>query len=86
MSLEARKLTFQTRRSRFYRAAARVARGDVARAARLIDEARADDPTLTTEYVIAQELYRDARIMDRLLSRLRQAGLPNAEPTLAQVS
>jgi tetratricopeptide (TPR) repeat protein len=86
MSLEARKLTFQTRRSRFYRAAARVARGDLERATQLINEARADDPTLSTDYVMAQELYRDKHIMDTLLSRLRQAGLPDAEPTLAEVS
>ena len=83
LSHVARSLDFQTRRSRFYRAAARVARGDIPRARDLIAEALADDPELTTQFVTIQELYRDRVLLDGLIDRLKQAGLtdpPNARP------
>ncbi len=76
---EARSLNFQTRRSRLYRAAGRVARGDLDRARQLVTEARADDPSLSTAYVVEQELFRDKALLEELLDRLRVAGLPDPE-------
>ncbi|MCV2890824.1 tetratricopeptide repeat protein [Ruegeria aquimaris] len=70
-------LPFQTRRTRFYRAAARIARGDIERARILIGEALTDDPSLSIEYVRSQELYEDHDRMECLVDRLRQAGLPD---------
>ncbi|MFC6585374.1 adenylate/guanylate cyclase domain-containing protein [Sulfitobacter aestuariivivens] len=78
VNAEARSLNFQTRRSRLYRAASRVARGDVPRARALVAEVLADDPILTTEYVAQQELFKDPEIMNTLLERVRTAGLPDA--------
>lgn len=87
MNDEARSLNFQTRRSRLYRAAGRVARGDVDRAKALVREALADDPDLTTEYVQTQELFRDPEVLEELLARLRLAGLPDpVDGTLSLVS
>ena len=82
MSREARSLAFQTRRTRIYRSAARVALGDVARARDLIAEALADDATLTTDYVISQELFQDRLVLQSLLDRVRAAGLP--DPAVAE--
>lgn len=78
MNDEARSLNFQTRRSRLYRAAGRVARGDTNRAQQLVQEALADDPALSTAYVETQELFSDVGILLTLLDRLKQAGLPTA--------
>ncbi|GGH36726.1 TolB amino-terminal domain-containing protein [Cribrihabitans marinus] len=72
----ARNLPFQTRRTRCYRAAARVAQGDEDRARAIIAEALTDDPSLSVEYVVSQELFSDAAVLDRLIGRLRHAGLP----------
>jgi class 3 adenylate cyclase/TolB-like protein len=69
-------LPFQTRRTRCYRAATRVARGERTRAATLIAEALADDPNLSAEYIEGQELYQDPEMMQMLLDRLAKAGLP----------
>ncbi|MEY8838333.1 hypothetical protein AB9K41_04740, partial [Cribrihabitans sp. XS_ASV171] len=80
---EARSLNFQTRRSRLYRAAGRVARGDVDRARDLVREALADDPGLSTAYVTEQEVFRDEAVMTELLDRLREAGLPDPVPEAA---
>jgi len=79
MNSEARNLNFQTRRSRLYRAAARVARSNVERAQELVAEALADDPELNTAYVCEQENYRDQELMNLLLGRLRDAGLPDPD-------
>ena len=81
---EARSLNFQTRRSRLYRAASRVARGEVERARELVAEALADDPNLSGEYVKSQELLRETDKLDALLDRLRLAGLPDKPPIAAQ--
>ena len=78
---EARSLNFQTRRSRLYRAASRVARGDVERARELVAEALADDPNLSLEYVKSQELLRDQEKLNALLDQLRRAGLPDTPAT-----
>ncbi len=78
---EARSLNFQTRRSRLYRAASRVASGDVERARELVAEALADDPNLSCEYVKSQELIRDTAELETLLDRLRLAGLPDTPPS-----
>ncbi|MEP1352868.1 MAG: adenylate/guanylate cyclase domain-containing protein [Tateyamaria sp.] len=74
---EARSLNFQTRRSRLYRAASRVARGDIERAREIVAEALADDPTLSLEYVKSQELLRDTEKLNALFNNLRKAGLPD---------
>ncbi|MEM9129184.1 MAG: hypothetical protein AAGA97_05630 [Pseudomonadota bacterium] len=79
---EARSLNFQTRRSRLYRAASRVARGGVQRARELVAEALADDPNLSGEYVKSQELLRENDRLDALLDRLRSAGLTDT-PTIS---
>jgi len=71
-----RTLAFQTQRTRLFRAAARVARGDVDRASALIAEVLADDPDLTCDFVLSQELYQDQQALKTLLDRLQAAGLP----------
>jgi Tfp pilus assembly protein PilF len=76
VNAEARSLNFQTRRSRLYRAASRMAQGDEARARALVAEALVDDPGLTVAYVRAQELYREGEILETLVARLVAAGLP----------
>jgi TolB-like protein/tetratricopeptide (TPR) repeat protein len=73
-------LPYQTRRSRLYRAAARMAEGETDRAERLIREARLDDPGLSADYVRAQEMFRDRKIADSLIARLVAAGLPAQRP------
>ena len=85
---EARNLVFQTKRSRLYRAACRVARGDIARATELVAQALADDPGLSTEYVVDQELFRDGDMLRELQDRLIRAGLPQgaATPQVSQIS
>ena len=75
----ARTLAFQTHRTRLYRAAARVARGEMDRASALIAEALADDPDLSCDYVLSQELYKDQKVLNTLLDRLQAAGLPPAD-------
>jgi len=78
-----RGLTFQTRRSRLYRAASRVALGDIDRARRIIAEAVASAPDLTTEYVSQHETYRDPEVTRVLIARLTAAGLPQGAPVAA---
>jgi class 3 adenylate cyclase/TolB-like protein len=72
-----RTLPFQTRRSRLYRAACRVALGDLERARRIVAEALAAAPDLTTGFIERGESYRDAAMKRALVSRLVTAGLPN---------
>ncbi len=78
-----RGLPFQTRRSRIYRAASRVALGDIERARKLVAEALASAPELTTEYVSQQETYRDPEVTRTLIERLTAAGLPQGVPVAA---
>ena len=71
----ARGLTFQTRRSRLYRAAAHAALGDLARAREIVAEAMANAPDLTTEFVEDHEIYRDPTVKGALVAHLvRTAG------------
>ena len=70
------RLTFQTRRSRLYRAAAHAALGETARAREIVAEAIASAPDLTTDFVENHEWYRDAAIKRTLIEFLVRAGLP----------
>ena len=79
----ARGLTFQTRRSRIYRAASRVALGDIDRARHIIAEAVASAPDLTAGFVRENETYRDSEVTRTLIERLTTAGLPQTAPELA---
>jgi class 3 adenylate cyclase/tetratricopeptide (TPR) repeat protein len=69
-------LTFQTRRSRLYRAAAHAALGETARAHEIVAEAIANAPDLTTNYVEFHECYRDPVTKRKLIELLVSAGLP----------
>ncbi len=69
-------LTFQTRRSRLYRAAAHAALGETARAREIVAEAIANAPDLTTDYVEFHECYRDSETKWKLIELLVSAGLP----------
>ncbi len=79
-----RALPFQTRRSRLYRAASHVARGNVARARQIVDEALAAAAGLTTDYIQKGEFYRDPAVKQLLIDRLVEAGLPC--PAVARAS
>ncbi len=85
----ARSLPFQTRRTRCYRAAARVAQGQYDRARQLIAEALTEDPSLSCDYVVSQELFQDGSVLKELLDRLASVGLPsnvNATPSTQSAS
>ena len=69
-------LTFQTRRSRLYRAAAHAALGETARAREIVAEAIANAPDLTTDYVEFHEFYCDPVTKRKLIELLVSAGLP----------
>ena len=69
-------LTFQTRRSRLYRAAAHAALGESAHAREIVAEAIANAPDLTTDYVEFHECYRDPVTKRKLIKLLVSAGLP----------
>jgi adenylate cyclase len=73
------RLTFQTRRSRVYCAAAHVALGEESRAREIIGEAVANSPILNIDYVKSQEFYRDPAVKRTLIERLIRAGLPASE-------
>ena len=79
------RLTFQTRRSRLYRAAAHAALGETARAREVVAEAIASAPDLTTDFVENHEWYRDAGIKRTLIEFLIRAGLPECPVELAAV-
>jgi adenylate cyclase len=70
------RLTFQTRRSRLYRAAAHAALGETARAREIVTEAIASAPDLTADFVKNHEWYRDTTIKRTLIEFLVRAGLP----------
>jgi len=72
----ARALPFQTRRTRIYRAAGRMALGEPERARQLIAEALREDPTLSSAYVRSQELFEDKALLSLLIERAVAAGLP----------
>ncbi len=71
-----RALPFQTRRTRLYRAASRVALGHLERARQIVAEALAAAPDLTTNYIQQYEFYRDRTVKRLLIDRLAEAGLP----------
>ncbi len=77
-------LTFQTRRSRLYRAAALVALGDMDTARRAVREALAVAPDLTTAFIDDQEHYLDDAVTQTMTERLAAAGLPAADPPALQ--
>ena len=79
------RLTFQTRRSRLYRAAAHAALGETARAREIIAEAIASAPDLTTDFVENHEWYREAAIKRTLIEFLVRAGLPECPVEQAAV-
>jgi adenylate cyclase len=79
------RLTFQTRRSRLYRAAAHAALGETTPACEVVAEAMASDPDLTTDFVENHEWYRDAAIKRTLIEFLVRAGLPKSPVELAAV-
>lgn len=81
----ARRLPFQTRRSRLYRAASRMALGDQHRARHIVAEALASAPGLTVAFVRQNEFYRDPAVLDLLIDRLLRAGLP-AQEAMARAS
>jgi adenylate cyclase len=72
-----RALSFQTRRSRLYRAASHLALGNIGRAQQIVAEARAAAPELTTDYIALRESYRDLGVKRLLIERLAEAGLPH---------
>jgi adenylate cyclase len=73
------QLTFQTRRSRLYRAAAHAALGETECARDVVAEAIASAPDLTTDYLKTHEFYRDQAIISRLIEFLTCAGLPKGQ-------
>ena len=79
------RLTFQTRRSRLYRAAAHAAIGETTRARAIVAEAIASAPDLTTEFVENHEWYREAAIKRILIEFLVRAGLPECPVEQAAV-
>ncbi|MCL5778455.1 adenylate/guanylate cyclase domain-containing protein [Limibaculum sp. FT325] len=82
----ARTLPFQTRRSRLYRAAARMMAGDAERARQIVREALTDAPDLTAEFIRTQELYADRDVLQTLVRLCVNAGLPESSlPRLAAV-
>ncbi|MGX5848279.1 hypothetical protein ACWGTO_14505 [Mesorhizobium sp. PL10] len=70
------KLTFQTIRSRLYRAAALVALNRADDASRMVREAVGGKPDLTASDFTSREYYRDPRKVRELGRLLREAGLP----------
>lgn len=69
-------LPFQTRRSRLYQIAAHMALGEKDRAQKLARAALAVQPDLTTKYVRDQEWYREEEVLEKLIQRLVEAGVP----------
>jgi adenylate cyclase len=67
-------LPFQTRRSRLYQIAARIALGEIEYAQKLARVAA--QLGLTVKYAYDQEWYRDRRVLEKLVQRLIKAGVP----------
>jgi adenylate cyclase len=80
------QLSFQTRRSRLYRAAAHAALGQPVRAREIVAELLVNAPNLTTDFVEFYECYRDAGTKQTLIEFLARSGLPgsHAERSLAR--
>jgi adenylate cyclase len=78
----ARALPLQTRRTLIYRMAARVARGESDRAGQLALQALALDPSLSSEYILIQELFKDRAVVCELVRRACAAGLPTGTSRL----
>lgn len=70
------KLTFQTNRSRLYRAAALIALDRADEAGRMVREALAGKPDLTASDFTSREYYRDREKARELGRMLIEAGLP----------
>ncbi|MBA3446653.1 MAG: adenylate/guanylate cyclase domain-containing protein [Pseudaminobacter sp.] len=70
------RLTFQTIRSRLYRAAALVALNRAEEAQRIVREAAGGEPALTVSVFTKHEYYRDPEKVRELGRLLREAGLP----------
>ena len=70
------KLTFQTIRSRLYRAAALVALNRADEASRMVREAMGGKQDLTASAFTSREYYRDPQKVRQLGRLLREAGLP----------
>jgi adenylate cyclase len=68
---------FQTRRSRLYQIAAEMALGETDQAQKLARAALAAQPDLSVKYVRGQEWYRDQAVLEKLVQRLIQAGIPS---------
>jgi adenylate cyclase len=68
------KLTFQTNRSRLYRAAALVGLSRTDEAQRIVREALGNKPDLTTSGFVRSERYRDPEKGHELSNMLREAG------------
>jgi adenylate cyclase len=69
-------LPFQTRRSRLYQIAARMALGQTDHALKLARAALAAQPDLSVKYARGQEWYRDHAALEKLVQRLIAAGVP----------
>jgi adenylate cyclase len=69
------RMTFQTRRSRLYHAAALAALGETGRARQVVAEAVAAAPDLTTDHIRTNEHYRDRAVTRRLIDLLISVGL-----------
>jgi tetratricopeptide (TPR) repeat protein len=80
------QLSFQTRRSRLYRAAAHAALGQPVRACEIVAELRVNAPDLTTDFVESYECYRDPGTKQTLIEFLARSGLPafHTERSLAR--
>ena len=69
-------LPFQTRRSRLYQIASRMALGETDQAQKHARAALAAQPDLTVKYVRDLEWYRDRAVLEKLVQRLIEAGVP----------
>ena len=67
------RLTIKTRRSRLYHSASDAALGEHILARDVVAEAIAISPDLTSDYVLAEEYYRDSTITKTLIERLTRA-------------
>ena len=70
-------LPFQTRRSRLYQIAARVALGEIEQAQSQARAALVTQSDLSIRYAHEQELYRDPAVREQLLQRLVAGGIPD---------
>jgi Flp pilus assembly protein TadD len=78
-------LPFQTRRSRLYQIASRMALGETDQAEKLARAALAAQPDLTVKYVRDLEWYRDRAVLEKLVQRLVEAGVPEL-PTASHLA